>query len=198
VRGAARTLAVLAGAVLIALVPAAGRATSDSPHDMVKADGELDSEKCGACHTPDMGLLMGSKLASCTLCHFETTHAGSAEHVRLKPDVVAQAIQGRPKDAVAMPLREDGGMWCGTCHLYHDPKVLGEAWLAQGWLPPDSGLAGAVRESVLGRWSRLAAAYDQTGTVAKFATQGTRMLRLPVGDGTLCRQCHGAMAGAPR
>jgi hypothetical protein len=197
VRGARALVAAAIAALAAAVAPHPGaRADDASPHHLTKPDGSLDSERCASCHTPDMGLLMGSRLATCTLCHYETSHSGSSEHVRLSAELVAQALSTRPKGAVELPLTEQKQMWCGTCHLYHDPNVLGEKWLAQGWVPPDSGLAGAVRESLQERWARLAASYQQTGTVAKFATEGTRMLRLPVSDGTLCRQCHAGMAGS--
>jgi hypothetical protein len=177
--------------------PIAVRADGPLPHHMTNADGSLNMETCGACHTPDMGL-QGSRLETCTLCHLETTHSGTVEHLRAQPDQVTRAMAARAKDAVPMPLTEDGKIWCGTCHLYHDPKVLSENWLAQGWIPPDQGLPATVRESVLARWSRLAQAYDQTGTVGSFAEQGTRQLRLPAKDGTICRQCHAEYGGSEK
>src|SRR4029453_7756692 len=97
-------------------------------------------------------------------------------------------MEARPKDAVALPLTKEGTMYCGTCHLYHDPLVLDEKWLASGWVPPKVGLAGAVRTGVLDRWTALAKAYEQSGDVGAFATDGTRQLRLPVEDGSLCKQ----------
>jgi hypothetical protein len=196
-RGAACTL-VLATAIAAAGVLAPRAQASDaSPHVMTKANGELDTETCAICHTASMDLER-SKLETCTLCHAETVHSGAAEHLRAQPQTVASAVAGRSKDAVPLPLSDDGKIWCGTCHLYHDPKVLSENWLAHGWIPPDQGLPAAVRESVLGRWARLTEVYDQGEAPAKFAATGTRMLRLTVKDGSLCRQCHAAMAGGEK
>ena len=196
---AARALvAAVAAGVAVVASTIAGRATVASPHHMTKPDGSLDMQTCATCHTPDMGLVMGSRLDTCTLCHVEATHSGSAEHLRVTPELVAQAMTGRPKNAVDMPLTEKGGIWCGTCHFYHDPKVLSEAWQPQGWIPPSSGVSGAVRDSLAARWSRLASAHGESGTVASFATEGTLQLRLPVSDGSLCLQCHAAMGGSGR
>jgi hypothetical protein len=183
---------VLALVLLQALaVSAAGaaRADSASPHIMVLPDGKLDQSKCGACHTPDMSLL-GTKLETCTLCHSEAEHSGSREHIGAAKEKVAVRMQARAKDSIELPLAEDGKIYCGTCHLYHDPKVLDEAWLASGWVPPDSGLPGAVRESVIARWARLDAG-ESKDPLGEFASTGTRQLRLPVSDGSLCVQCHG-------
>jgi len=191
----ARVTAAIAVLLALAMPPRIAGAAEGSPHHMTKADGELDREKCAVCHTPDMGLLLGTKLDTCTLCHAVASHSGSAEHVRVEPAAVAAALAGRAKDAVALPLSEDGHIWCGTCHLYHDPKVMGEAWLAHGWVPPDSGLPGAVRDGVLIRWARLAEVHGEATKGGSFATQGTRQLRLPVEDGTLCRQCHAEYGG---
>ena len=94
--------------------------------------------------------------------------------------------------AVALPLADDGHIYCGTCHIFHDPKVASEDWLKHGWLPADRGLAAAVRQGVADRWAALAAASEEKGAVGKFAAKGTLQLRLPVDDGQLCRRCHGA------
>lgn len=180
-----------AGALLAALccVPVAGRAAPENFHVMTLPDGKVDESKCGACHSEDMRLTAG-RLETCTACHSTSEHSGTLEHLRADAGRVAEAMRQRPADGVAMPLAEDGRIWCGTCHLFHDPKVRGEAWLERGWLPPDDGLPGAVRKRVIERWAALAAAAGQEEPLGEFASHGTRMLRLPVSDGTLCRQCH--------
>lgn len=185
-------------AVAVALVAwvicdVTARAEDDaSPHHMVKSDGELNMEICGACHTEDMSL-QRSKLETCTLCHSQTAHAGANEHVTASAAAVKAAVATQPKDAPTLPLAEDGRMYCGTCHLFHDPKVMDESWLAQGWLPPDGGVSGAIRQSVIDRWTALAAKAEDKTPLGQFATKGTRQLRLPVNEGQLCRQCHGAL-----
>jgi len=178
-----RAAALLAAALLAVGVPAVHADDSGSPHH--------STEMCAVCHNEDMSL-QRSKLETCTLCHAETVHSGSAEHLRVEAVRVKQALAGKSDtDKVTLPLTDDGRMWCGTCHLWHDPS-LGDAWLPAGWVPPDSGLPGAVRDGVTARWDALAAAHDQSKVDASFATTGTRALRLPVEDGTLCRHCHGA------
>ena len=192
-----RSRVILLATVLLAPLPvlvrpAAGEPGAGSPHVMTLPDGELDESKCGACHTADMSLI-GTQLETCTLCHSETHHSGAREHIGVDPAKVAAALQARPKGSVTLPLGDDGKIYCGTCHLYHDPKVLDEAWLATGWVPPDGGLPGAVRQTVLTRWAALDQGEGKSGPVGSFATTGTRMLRLPVSDGSLCVQCHAGL-----
>ena len=70
---------------------------------------------------------------------------------------------------------------------------MSEDWLAHGWVPPDSGMPGAVRQAVVDRWAALAEKVGEKSALGQFASKGTRQLRLPVADGQLCRQCHGAL-----
>jgi len=181
----------LAGALLAALCCAlpAGVAAQENFHVMTLPDGKVDESKCGACHRKDMRLA-ANRLETCLACHARSEHSGTLEHLRVDAGRVAEAMRQRPADGVAMPLAEDGRIWCGTCHLFHDPKVRGEAWLERGWLPPDGGLPGAVRQSVIERWSAIAASGGAKEPIGEFAAHGTRMLRLPVAGGTLCAQCH--------
>jgi hypothetical protein len=177
-------------AMLIAL-PAAAQ-DAGSPHHMTTPDGSLDMATCGVCHNEDMSL-QRSKLETCTLCHPASSHAGSAEHLRLAPDVVKRGSGSTANGERSLPLAEDGRIYCGTCHLFHDPKVLSEDWLAQGWLPPQSGLPEAVRQAVRERWATLMQREGATGAGAAFASKGTRQLRLPVDGGQLCLRCHGGV-----
>ena len=187
-----RVSATLLG-VWLAVVPFASLARdAGSPHQMTKPDGSLDMDTCAVCHNEDFSL-QRSKLETCTLCHAQTIHAGADEHLHAAPAAVKRALEGRPEGAPTLPLADDGHMYCGTCHLFHDPKVTSEDWLAHGWLPPDGGLAAAVRQAVVDRWAALAAHSEDKSAVGKFAAQGTRQMRLPVDDGQLCRQCHGAL-----
>jgi hypothetical protein len=186
-----RTIAAVLG-IWLAVLPAATRAEeADSPHYMAKPDGELDMEKCGVCHNEDLSLIQ-PKLDTCTLCHAATGHAGAAEHLRAVRASVKRMLE-QSKESPALPLTEDGHIYCGTCHLFHDPSFTGESWLSQGWVPRTSGLPSAVREEVLARWKVLAAQAEGQSALGAFAASGTRQLRLPVDDGQLCRHCHGAL-----
>jgi len=177
----------------LALVPMPAPAQEEgSPHKMTKPDGSLDMESCGLCHNEDLSL-QRSKLETCTLCHPQTSHAGSDEHLRQNGSEVKRALEGAPKGSSVLPLAEDGRMYCGTCHLFHDPAVSEEKWLAQGWLPPDKGLSATVRQSVNDRWAALALKTGEKGAIGHFADKGTRQMRSPVDQGQLCRQCHGAL-----
>lgn len=186
-----RTISAALG-IWLTVVPAMIRAeNTDTPHHMAKPDGELDVEKCGVCHNEDLSLLL-PKLDTCTLCHARTGHAGADEHLRAAPAAVKQALEQAAKSP-ALPLTDDGQMYCGTCHLFHDPKFTSENWLPQGWLPRATGVSSAVREEVLARWKALAAQTDEKNALGKFAESGTRQMRMPVDDGQLCRHCHGAL-----
>src|SRR5262249_4572488 len=160
------------------------------PHHMTAPDGSLDPSACGMCHNEDFSL-QRTKLETCTLCHAQTLHAGADEHLRASPAAVKAAL-GDTGTTPPLPLADDGHIYCGTCHLFHDPKVASEDWLTHGWLPPDGGVAAAVRQSVVDRWAALSATSEDKSAVGKFAAKGTRQMRLPVDDGQLCRRCHGA------
>jgi len=178
--------------LLLAAIPATARTVDAPPHKMTLPDGQLDQAICPVCHTPDMGL-QRSELETCTLCHSETSHGGSLEHVSASPAAVAEVMATRPKDALRLPLTKEGKLYCGTCHLFHDPAVLGEPWLPSGWVPPATGFSAAVRAGVEQRWTALEQAFDKGSDAGKFVAEGTRLLRAPVADGTLCRQCHGSL-----
>lgn len=174
--------------LLAAPLTAAGGSDDGNPHHLGSPD---DRESCSFCHEKDMRL-SASLLDTCLACHSITEHAGSQEHVRASAAAVARA-QPIPATAAAkpiLPLTPEGTIWCGTCHLYHDPQIDAEPLLPQSWLPPMAGMALAVRDAVASRWGELAAKHEQPLPVASFAEQGSRWLRLPVSDGRLCTACH--------
>lgn len=182
--GATVNRPILASAIALLFTAACTAVADDSssPHH--------GTQMCPVCHNEDM-TLQRSKLETCTLCHGSMPHSGAAEHLRLDAGRVKQALAGKPDDGVKLPLTDEGRIWCGTCHVFHDPS-LGEAWLPMGWVPPDSGLPKAVRDGVTGRWDALAAAHGESKVDASFAAKGTRQLRLPVENGALCMRCHGS------
>lgn len=181
--------------VLLGVLATAGPALaqeSDSPHRMVKPDGEPDADKCAVCHEPDLSLSR-SKVETCTLCHATTTHSGTAEHLRTSAASVAARLPGAKEGVSTLPLTDDGTMFCGTCHLFHDPRLSEEKPLAAGWVPPSTGLAGAVRKALTAQWETIAGTHDASSVGAEFAVKSTRALRLSVDDGGLCRHCHGSV-----
>jgi hypothetical protein len=173
----------LASLLAMAAAPAIAE-DSASPHEMVLPDGKPDMNQCGLCHEEDM-TLSRSKVETCTLCHSETVHSGAREHLAASAAAVAHLV---PKpDAAALPLTDDGRIYCGTCHVFHDPRVSKEAVLDQPWVPSDS-LSQAVRQSLAAQL-RAAAPAEGEGASPMFS-DGTKRLRLPIADGTLCRHCH--------
>ena len=184
-------LATVVFVSLLAVVNAGLAEESESPHHMVKPDGQPDTDKCGACHESDMSLSR-SKRETCTLCHSETVHAGAFQHVHAQPAVVTRLLAAPQAEKKALPLAEDGGMYCGTCHLFHDPQLSDEKPLSARRLPPALGLNKAVEAATAAQWEGIARKYDAAGPGAKFETDATKALRLQVDDGTLCRRCHGS------
>lgn len=182
----------LALALLLALALAAPAARADeddtNPHHMTSPD---DEEGCGFCHEEDMSL-SSSLLDTCLTCHSITEHSGSQEHLHANAAQVARVVPTPIKAGAdpTLPLTPEGTMWCGTCHLYHDPQVNEEAWLPEKWHPPMTGMAAAVSDALAARWPDLAAKYSQPLPVARFSAHGTNALRLPVSDGRLCTECH--------
>jgi hypothetical protein len=164
-------LATMIAAGLVLPIPRAG-ATESPPHNLTKPDGTLDSEACSICHTPSMDLER-SKLETCTLCHAETVHSGSEEHLRADPAKVAEKVSGRPKTA-DLPLTTTGASGADVSPLSR-PRCSRS--LARPRLDPtDQGLPAAVREGVIDRWARLPRC--PIGRAAReFATTGTRQLR---------------------
>jgi hypothetical protein len=166
---------------------------SDGPHRMLKPDGETDMEKCAACHESDLSLSR-SKRETCTLCHAETLHAGAYVHLHASPDKLKQLLNAAHEEKPQLPTADDGGIFCGTCHLFHDPRLTEEKPLATRREAP-SAFDTAVQRAIEAQWPAIAQKYDAEKADASFAAKATKALRLPVDDGTLCRRCHG---NAPR
>jgi hypothetical protein len=178
----------LAALLLFVLAPAPARADDDdqNPHLMLDKDGEPDTDKCEFCHEDDLSLTR-SKEETCLICHTTQQHAGSAQHVAIKGDVLARVVPKSKSDDFDLPLTDSGGIYCGTCHLFHDPKDASEPWLAQGCKERKTPFADAVKRNVEKFRDTTADAQ-----AAHFVSEGTRALRMPVCDGTLCMQCHEA------
>ncbi len=171
--------------VALLLAIAASAVAQENPHEMTLPDGSTDGGKCAYCHDDSLGLSR-SKAETCTLCHAETVHSGAIEHSRASAAAVALALKAEAEPA--LPLTDDGRMYCATCHLYHDPAIMGESILEEGRPPRTSALNRAVREGVTTR-GRVESADGES--VVAFHEKGTRFLRLPAGDDSLCQHCHG-------
>lgn len=184
---------LVALAFLLATSGAPLAAQSDSPHAMVKPDGEADSDKCAGCHEADFSLSR-SKRETCTLCHAETLHAGAYSHLHAPADKLKQLLSVTHEEKPELPKAEDGGIFCGTCHLFHDPRLSEEKPLATRAAGPEA-FDKAVQGAIEAQWPEIAKKYDQPKAEASFAGKRIKALRLPVDDGTLCRHCHGS---APR
>ncbi|MBI3386981.1 MAG: hypothetical protein HY027_04485 [Deltaproteobacteria bacterium] len=172
----------------VAAVAGAGEDAA-SPHHMIGPDGQAEMEKCSLCHNEDLSL-QRSKVETCTLCHPITVHSGANEHLRADAAAVAKRVPAPKEGETALPLTEDGRIYCGTCHVFHDPAISQETTVPSALVPAPSGLPESVRGSITKRWEAAAAARGESRVDAKFTSQGTQRLRLPVDDGSLCRHCH--------
>ena len=175
-------------AALLAVPPRVRAEGMESPHQMMKANGELDMEKCRACHEEDMSLSR-SKLETCTLCHALPVHTGAPQHISVPPERVKELLSANKNENPELPLRDDGGIYCGTCHIFHDSSM--EKWLGTAWMPATTGVAEAVRNFDQQKLKALAEETKASQPVAQFMSKGTRQLRLPINDGSLCLHCHG-------
>lgn len=182
---------VITAAVVLILGGTLCAEESDSPHSMVKADGEADMDKCGLCHEPDLSLSR-SKRETCTLCHAETLHSGAYAHFHAAPDKLKQLLSAAHAEQPELPTAEDGGIYCGTCHIFHDPHLSEDKLLATRRPVASTGLDQAVQAAIAAQWPAIAHKYEAEKAGASFATKRTNALRLPVDDGTLCRHCHGS------
>lgn len=162
-----------------------------NPHRMVGADGKADMKKCAVCHTDTLDLAR-PKSEACTLCHSETVHAGSIEHLRASADAVSHALASGGTDTAKPSLTEGGTIYCGTCHLFHDPALGQDKPLAYGRVPARTGIAEAVRSSLENQAATVGERTGTKGSLLGFATEGTTALTMPVEDGSLCLRCHGS------
>ena len=185
-----RRLALFALLVAIAAPPLAARADESddeqNPHLMVLKDGSPNTDKCSFCHNDDLTLAR-SKEETCLICHTVAQHAGAMQHVKARPAEVKRLVPPTKPGEGDFPLTDSGGIYCGTCHLFHDPEgvVSGEKWLPEGCPQRTTPFASAVRSSVDQYRDSIADAQ-----AAHFDKMGTRALRLSVCDGALCAHCH--------
>jgi len=155
---------------------------------MVTEDGQPDMDKCAVCHNDDLSLTQ-PRTDLCTMCHSENHHSGALRHLQASSASVTQMLGA--KSEPALPLTDEGRIFCGTCHIFHDPAVSGEEALPAIWLPDATGISGATRAKLEARLRGMAAKHEESEPGATFATKGTKAMRLPVSDGALCRNCHG-------
>lgn len=174
--------------LLLFAVAVRANANHENPHWMLRPDGEPDEEKCAICHDEDKNLL-ASKEETCLSCHDRTLHSGSAEHLRASAAAVQALLPPKERVGVEFPLAEDGRMYCGTCHLFHDPRV-DEVTLAAPRTLPSEGVALEVRLAVEKQIRALLHARPELQVEWSWAPKSTGFLRLPLTDSELCVACH--------
>lgn len=180
-------LTLLAALVLPLRALADDADDEQNPHLMVMKDGSPNTDKCGFCHNDDLTLAR-SKEETCTTCHTIAQHGGSMSHVQVKAQDVKRIVPANKPGGMEFPLTDGGGIYCGTCHLFHDPAgvVDGNKWLPAGCPQSTTPFSAAVREQLDHYRDSVADAQ-----AAHSVKVGTRALRLPVCDGALCAHCHG-------
>ena len=159
---------------------------SYNPHQDMK-DRPDSKSICEFCHQDatvteaDMDDLKVAAPRMCEGCHREVEmHASSAEHlVALDAEGIERA------EAAGLPL-DQGTVYCGTCH---DPHPAGS-------IEQDSARAETLGGPLMPPdWARevLHTAMDAREVDLGDETLGTTepdYLRLPLGDGQLCKACH--------
>jgi hypothetical protein len=176
--------------IVVSVVAETGAVLADepfAPHRMMTAEGQPDPEKCTICHTSDMSLVR-PKAELCVSCH-TTICTGMLEHVHRDPKDVERLLP-KEEGAPTLPLTEDGRIFCGTCHLYHDPAISGEEPLAEAWVPPRTEFTEETRRALADALKEIAKRHGEPSLEVNFMTKPTRALRMPVHDGGLCRHCH--------
>lgn len=105
-------------------------------HKQLDAFRTIDEEKCLYCHVekPDEKRataanvrFVGPMTALCQRCHvIAGTHSGNVAHVGRKPSTEALVRISRMEDrqAVVLPLDEEGKLTCITCHNPHQRGVI--------------------------------------------------------------------------
>lgn len=162
------------------------------PHRaMREATASNRDEACLYCHetlpdpaTPREALrLPGAD--TCQGCHFETSHAGSGEHL-----VKLSATQAKSARAAGLPLGHDDTATCATCHDPHPPGSTPAADRRLGW---------KEQRVVSTAWERdvlRPSVAERAGEGTEPLLHGHDMLRLSLADGSLCRACHGHGPGS--
>lgn len=157
-----------------------------NPHlDMREKTGADRDTTCLFCHeeiptgadvTADIRL---PSAETCKGCHFDTTHAGSNEHlVALKPKIAAKAKKA------GLPLGKGDRVTCSTCHDPHPPGATAAATARAKWSGA-SVVTDTWRNDVID--PALAA---RTGQVTEAVMKTSDMLRLDAATGDLCAACH--------
>ncbi len=157
------------------------------PHQAMRtATASNRDEACLYCHetVPDPAqpreALRLPGADTCKSCHFETSHAGSGEHM-----VKLSAAQATSARDAGLPLGASDTATCATCHDPHPPGSTPAADRRAGW--KDQRVVSAAWEQDVLRPS----VHERAGETTEPLVHGHDMLRLSLADGSLCRACHG-------
>lgn len=155
------------------------------PHTAMRNPTERE-DACLFCHEsrPVEGATDALRLPgadTCRGCHFETSHAGSGEHLTtLDPGMAKRAL------LAGLPLADGTRATCATCHDPHPPGTTAAATARAGW---------SEQRVVPEAWERQVlepSLRDRAGEHAGALVHGHDLLRLSLDDGQLCQACHGS------
>jgi len=158
------------------------------PHTAMRSElAATRDDACLYCHEtkPEDGAARESlKLPgvdTCRSCHFESSHAGSGEHmIELDAKTAAKATKA------GLPLAEGDRVTCATCHDPHPSGTTESSKARADW---------SQERAVSEPWERdvlRPALLERAGSNGSPVLTGHDMLRLSLGDGSLCWSCHDA------
>jgi hypothetical protein len=125
------------------------RGQLNNPHRQVDPFGRIREDSCRFCHrkNPDLTKrvpgnleMVGDETQICANCHQKRPHPGVDHLVPLPPGMYKTKLEYEQRHQVALPLKEDRGIKCSTCHNPHAKGVLkGETGVGAGskWRVPD-------------------------------------------------------------
>lgn len=158
------------------------------PHSAMRSElTATRDDACLYCHEtrPDEGAAKETlKLPdadTCRSCHFESSHAGSGEHL-----VELDEATARKARTAGLPLAEGDRVTCATCHDPHPPGTTPSSMARTDW---------SRQRALSSDWEREVlrpALLERAGTYGTPVLTGHDMLRLSLSDGSLCRTCHDA------
>ncbi len=104
-----------------------------NPHDQIDESGEIYQKKCLYCHVVMPNVSAGSEglrytdtyTSLCISCHQVVEHPSSTNHMKALTRVMrTNLLEYEERRKVRLPMDEDGGVTCVTCHNPHERGLL--------------------------------------------------------------------------
>ncbi len=104
-----------------------------NPHDQIDESGEINQKKCLYCHVtlPNAGAggdglqYTDGLTALCLSCHQVGPHPSGTDHLKELPKAMRDNLREyEERRKVRLPLEDDTGVTCSTCHNPHERGLL--------------------------------------------------------------------------